>query len=79
MREPCRQHIRPVPVNAVVRPSRYAPLEHPLAHQFQRAVESLTAALCSRLSPSISWHGARLPDLSRRGSSCRLFVRSVAP
>jgi integrase len=25
--------------------SRYAPLEHPLAHQFQRAVESLTAAL----------------------------------
>ena len=30
---------------AVVRLSRYAPLEHPLAHQFQRAVESLTAAL----------------------------------
>jgi site-specific recombinase XerD len=25
--------------------SRYAPLEHPLAHQFQRAIESLTAAL----------------------------------
>lgn len=25
--------------------SRYAPLEHPLTHQFQRAVESLTAAL----------------------------------
>ena len=24
---------------------RYAPLEHPLAHQFQRAIESLTAAL----------------------------------
>ena len=31
--------------NAVVRLSRYAPLEHPLAHQFQRAIESLTAAL----------------------------------
>jgi integrase len=28
-----------------VKLSRYAPLEHPLAHQFQRAVESLTAAL----------------------------------
>jgi hypothetical protein len=28
-----------------VKPSRYALLEHPLAHQFQRAVESLTAAL----------------------------------
>jgi len=28
-----------------VRLSRYAPLEHPLAHQFQRAVDSLTAAL----------------------------------
>lgn len=28
-----------------MRLSRYAPLEHPLAHQFQRAVESLTAAL----------------------------------
>jgi len=28
-----------------VRPSRYAPLEHPLAQQFQRAIESLTAAL----------------------------------
>ena len=25
--------------------SRYAPLEHPLAHQFQRAIESITAAL----------------------------------
>ena len=25
--------------------SRYAPLEHPLAQQFQRAIESLTAAL----------------------------------
>ncbi len=25
--------------------SRYAPLEHPLLHQFQRAIESLTAAL----------------------------------
>ena len=25
--------------------SRYAPLEHPLAHQFQRAAESITAAL----------------------------------
>lgn len=25
--------------------SRYAPLEHPLAHQFQRTVESVTAAL----------------------------------
>ena len=25
--------------------SRYAPLEHPLAHQFQRTVESITAAL----------------------------------
>ena len=25
--------------------SRYAPLEHPLAHQFQRAIESLTSAL----------------------------------
>ncbi|HTP34418.1 MAG TPA: tyrosine-type recombinase/integrase [Candidatus Acidoferrales bacterium] len=25
--------------------SRYAPLEHPLVHQFQRAIESLTAAL----------------------------------
>ena len=31
--------------NAVMRLSRYAPLEHPLAHQFQRAIESLTAAL----------------------------------
>jgi hypothetical protein len=28
-----------------VKISPYAPLEHPLAHQFQRAVESLTAAL----------------------------------
>jgi integrase len=28
-----------------VKISRYAPLEHPLAYQFQRAVESLTAAL----------------------------------
>jgi site-specific recombinase XerD len=28
-----------------VRLSRYAPLEHPLAHQFQRAIASLTAAL----------------------------------
>jgi hypothetical protein len=28
-----------------VKLSRYAPLEHPLAHQFQRAIESLTAAL----------------------------------
>jgi integrase len=28
-----------------VRLSRYAPLQHPLAHQFQRAIESLTAAL----------------------------------
>jgi integrase len=28
-----------------VKISRYTPLEHPLAHQFQRAVESLTAAL----------------------------------
>ena len=28
-----------------MRLSRYAPLEHPLAHQFQRAIESLTAAL----------------------------------
>jgi hypothetical protein len=30
-----------------VRLSRYAPLEHPLAHLFQRASESLTAALSS--------------------------------
>ena len=28
-----------------MRLSRYAPLEHPLVHQFQRAIESLTAAL----------------------------------
>jgi hypothetical protein len=28
-----------------VRLSRYAPLEHPLAHQFQRTTESITAAL----------------------------------
>jgi site-specific recombinase XerD len=28
-----------------MRLSRYAPLEHPLAHQFQRAAESITAAL----------------------------------
>ena len=28
-----------------MRISRYAPLEHPLAHQFQRTVESVTAAL----------------------------------
>ena len=28
-----------------MRISRYAPLEHPLAHQFQRTVESITAAL----------------------------------
>ena len=63
----------------VVKLSRYAPLEHPLAHQFQRAVESLTAALSSGLSPSIPWHRARLPDLSGRASSCRLFVKSVAP
>jgi len=28
-----------------VKLSRYAPLEHPLAHPFQRAIESLTAAL----------------------------------
>jgi site-specific recombinase XerD len=28
-----------------MRVSRYAPLEHPLAHQFLRAIESLTAAL----------------------------------
>jgi hypothetical protein len=28
-----------------VKISRYTPLEHPLAHQFQRAVESLTAAI----------------------------------
>ena len=28
-----------------MRISRYAPLEHPLTHQFQRAIESLTAAL----------------------------------
>ena len=28
-----------------MRLSRYAPLEHPLAHQFQRATESITAAL----------------------------------
>ena len=34
-----------VTLAAVVKLSRYAPLEHPLAHQFQRAVESLTAAL----------------------------------
>ena len=27
-----------------MRISRYAPLEHPLVHQFQRAIESLTAA-----------------------------------
>ena len=27
-----------------MRLSRYAPLEHPLVHQFQRAIESLTAA-----------------------------------
>ena len=31
--------------NAVMKLSRHAPLEHPLALQFQRAVESLTAAL----------------------------------
>ena len=31
--------------NAAMRLSRYAPLEHPLAHQFQRAAESITSAL----------------------------------
>ena len=73
------QHIRPVPGTRIVKLSRYAPLEHPLVHQFQRAIESLTAALSSGLSPSIPWHRARLPDLSRRRPSCRLFARSVAP
>src|SRR5437868_10802291 len=29
----------------IVKPSRYAPLEHPLVQQFQRAIDSLTAAL----------------------------------
>ena len=38
------QHIRPVPGTAVVKLSRHAPVDHPLALQFQRAVESLTAA-----------------------------------
>jgi hypothetical protein len=28
-----------------VKPCRYAPLEHPLAQQFQTAIDSLTAAL----------------------------------
>ena len=28
-----------------MKPSRYAPLEHPLVQQFQRAIDSLTAAL----------------------------------
>src|SRR5215831_13847564 len=31
--------------NALMKLSRYAPLDHPLAHQFQRAVDSITAAL----------------------------------
>jgi integrase len=39
-----------------VRLSRYAPLEHPLAHQFQRAIESLTAALTP--DSSRQYHGA---------------------
>ena len=39
------QYIRPVPGKQLVTISRYAPLDHPLADQFQRTVESITAAL----------------------------------
>ena len=39
------QHIRPVPGTRIVKLCRYAPLEHPLVQQFQRAIDSLTAAL----------------------------------
>ena len=59
--------------------SRYAPLEHPLAHQFQRAIESLTAALAP--DSARQYRGAArhfLIYLGRR-LSCRLFVKSVAP
>ena len=38
------QLIRPVPVSPDVKLSRHVPVDHPLALQFQRAVESITAA-----------------------------------
>ena len=59
--------------------SRYAPLEHPLAHQFQRAIESLTAALAP--DSARQYRGTSRYFLIYLGdrSSCRLFVKSVAP
>jgi site-specific recombinase XerD len=55
---------------AIVKLSRYAPLEHPLAHQFQRAIESLTAALAPdsalflrSILEEFAWT-AQLPDLA---------------
>jgi hypothetical protein len=41
----CGTRGRPDRFRAVVRLPRYAPLEHPLAHQFQQAIESLATAL----------------------------------
>jgi len=63
--------------NPVVRPSRYAPLEQPLAPPFQRAIKSLTTALA--LDSSIPLRGKLLPHLSRGRPSRRWLVTSTAP
>ena len=78
MREPSRSTSGPYR-NAVMKLSRHAPLEHPLAHQFQRAVESLTAALVP--DSARQYRGTARDFLIYLGEDhpdvC--FVKSVAP
>ena len=72
MREPWRSTSGPYQ-EAVVKLSRYAPLEHPLAHQFQRAIESLTAALAP--DSARQYRGAARHFLIYLGEDHPPFVR----
>jgi len=54
------QHIRPLPRRPIVSRSRRPPLQHPLAHLFGRAVDSLTAA--SLRSRAVNTAARRVPS-----------------
>ena len=66
------QHIRPLPVTSIMNRARRLPLQHPLAPVFDRAVDSLSAALTPETTRHyrgtvrhfLSYLGAHHPEVS---------------
>ena len=72
------QLIRPVPVTAIVNPSRRAPFTHPLAPVFERR-RFAGRRTRPRVGSSLPRHRPQLPHLARRTPSRGCLARSVAP